>query len=143
MNIQKKVNFFFEDIEQFEFNKEKYREWVVRIIKSEGSVPGFLNIVFVSDEYLLDLNKKHLSHDYYTDVISFGYSFEEYDNICGDIFISIESIKENAKEYDESFKNELLRVIAHGVLHLLGYDDKKPELKKVMQEKENIYINSF
>jgi len=143
LNIQKKVNFFFEDIEQFEFNKEKYREWVVRIIKSEGSVPGFLNIVFVSDEYLLDLNKKHLSHDYYTDVISFGYSFEEYDNIYGDIFISIESIKENAKEYDESFKNELLRVIAHGVLHLLGYDDKKPELKKVMQEKENIYINSF
>ena len=143
MNSTEKINFFFEDTEQFELDKDKYREWINKIIKSEGSVPGFLNVIFVSDKYILQLNKKHLNSDYYTDVISFDYSDPLEENICGDIFISIDTVKANAKKFNQETRNEILRIVAHGLLHLLGYDDKTDEAKNEMKSKEDFYLEEF
>ncbi len=97
-----------------------------------------LTYIFCSDEYLLQINQQYLQHDYYTDVITFPYSNTE---IEGDIFISIDRIRDNAQSLNIPEKTELHRVMVHGLLHLIGYDDKTPELKKLMQEKENFYLN--
>jgi len=143
LNRTENVNFFFEDTEQFDLDKYKYREWINKILESEGSVPGFLNVIFVSDEYIFQLNKKHLKHDYFTDVITFDYSSPEEKNISGDIFISIDRVKENAKKYKQETGKEIRRIIAHGILHLLSYDDKTESKKKEMKIKEDFYLDQF
>jgi len=103
----------------------------------EGSQVGNVNYIFVSDDTLLELNKTHLNHDYLTDILSFQL---EDDPAEGDIFISIDRVKENAESYTVTFDNELCRVIAHGMLHFLGYKDKTEEEQKVMRKKEDLYL---
>src|SRR5690554_3442853 len=115
-------------------NESKYEDWIDSIIESEDKEPGEINYIFCDDDYLLEINKQYLDHDTLTDIISFDYCIG--DLISGDIFISIDRVKDNAQEYEVSFHNELLRVMAHGVLHYCGYKDKSDEDEKIMRLKE-------
>ncbi len=114
--------------------KRIVKNWLSSIIINEGKNLGEISIVFCSDDYLLEINKKYLSHDYFTDVITFNYNHENY--ISGDIFISIDRVKENAQNFSSNFESELHRVIVHGVLHLLGYKDKSVRQENAMRKKE-------
>lgn len=115
-------------------------EWLYDRISKEKKKQGDINIIFTCNEYLLEINNKYLNHNYFTDVITFDYS--KSDVISGDVFISIEQVALNAEEYGETFNRELLRVIIHGVLHLLGYDDKTVTQKNRMREKEDEALKS-
>ncbi len=133
------IDFFSEDIE-FDFkNTELITAKIKYAIRIEKKYEVDLNIIFCSDNYLLKMNKKYLNHDYFTDVITFDYS--ENNKLSGDIFISIETVKENALQYYVDFSDELERVILHGVLHLIGYNDKSEKEKKIMREKEDFYMD--
>jgi probable rRNA maturation factor len=112
--------------------------WLKSVASVEARVLGSVNIIFCSDDYLLNINKKYLSHDYYTDIITFDYC--EKNILSGDLFISIDSVRDNAGFFNVSFSQELDRVIVHGLLHLIGYDDHTDEDIAVMRSKENCYI---
>ncbi len=116
-------------------NEEKITEWLVKTIEQEDKSLRLLNFIFCSDHYMLDINQQYLQHDTLTDIITFPYA--EPPLVEGDIFISIERVKENAKKFDVSFEQELRRVMAHGVLHLCGYLDKKPKEQALMRSKED------
>ena len=118
-----------------------YSDWLSRVIISESKMEGDLNYIFCDDEYLLGINQQYLNHNTYTDIITFDYC--DGDTISGDIFISVERVKDNAQEYSVSFEEELHRVMAHGVLHLLGYKDKNDQDARLMREKENEKIKLF
>ena len=118
--------------------KLSIRKWIKGVILNEGKVLGDINYIYCSDEYLLELNKKSLNHDYYTDIITFDYV--EDNIISGDLFISIDRVQENALDHKATFENELLRVMIHGVMHLCGYGDKSPDDEKLMRQKENQYL---
>jgi len=137
-----KINFFTEDLDYTLKNKTSIRKWIAESIKEENCFLGELNFIFCSDEYLLKINQEYLKHDTYTDIITFDNS-EEEDEISGDIFISVERVNENAIEYKIDPNTELKRVIIHGVLHLIGFPDKKPDEKKLMTAKENHYLNKL
>ncbi|MFM7473400.1 MAG: rRNA maturation RNase YbeY [Crocinitomicaceae bacterium] len=111
------------------------------LIAMESKTCGDITLIFCSDDYLLEINKKYLNHDYYTDVITFDYSDNQM--VSGDLFISIDRVLENAKSFQVVAKEELIRVVCHGVLHLVGYKDKTEEEKKVMTSKENEYLLNF
>lgn len=132
------MEFFFEDTEELEFYKNTLLNHVKYLINNEIKIFGNISVIFCSDDYLLNVNKQYLDHNYYTDIITFDYV--DNDVISGDLFISIDRIRENAKEFDKSFINELYRVVFHGVLHLVGYDDKTPEDQEFMTEKEDFYV---
>lgn len=137
----KDISFFSEDIEFTLKDKAKVRNWIGDTIKAEGFKRiAELSFVFCSDEYLLEINKQYLDHDTYTDIVTFD-SSEEEGVIAGDIFISVERIRENAAKFAVAEKDELHRVIIHGVLHLCGFLDKKKEDKTLMTAKENEYLN--
>jgi len=131
-------NYFFENIKSFSFDKKIFDK-INRMIFEEKKEEGELSFVFCSDDYLLKMNKDYLQHDYFTDVITFDYT--ENNIISGDIFISIDRIKENAKRFNVTFEEELQRVMIHGILHLIGYNDKTEEEQSEMTEKENKYLN--
>lgn len=138
----KKIRFY--TAENFTFklrDKNKIREWLESVAKEERKEISEIIYIFCSDEYLLNLNQKFLNHDTYTDIITFDYS--EQNILAGEIYISIERVKENAKLYKVSFKEELLRVIVHGLLHLSGYKDKTKQEQKVMRNKEIEKLNLF
>jgi rRNA maturation RNase YbeY len=122
-------------------NKLKVRNWVRSILAQEGKRFGDISYVFCTDAYLLKMNIEYLKHDTLTDIITFDYS--ENGKLAGDIFISIERVIENAKSFSVSVDEELGRVLAHGVLHLSGYKDKKPDDKKLMRTKEDFYLRLF
>jgi len=122
-------------------NESKYEDWIDSIIESEDKEPGEINYIFCDDDYLLEINKQYLDHDTLTDIISFDYCIG--DLISGDIFISIDRVKDNAQEFDVSFNNELLRVMSHGILHYCGYKDKTQEEQLLMRAKEQEKINMF
>ena len=122
-------------------NESKYEDWIDSIIESEDKEPGEINYIFCDDDYLLEINKQYLDHDTLTDIISFDYCIG--DLISGDIFISIDRIKDNAQDFDVSFNNELLRVMSHGILHYCGYKDKTQEEQLLMRAKEQEKINMF
>lgn len=113
--------------------------WLTASLKKEKKVPGELNFIFCSDKYLLKINREYLNHDFYTDIITFDYTQKNL--VSGDIYISIDRVKENAATYRVSFQNELLRVIIHGVLHLCGYKDKTKAHARLMGEKEDYYLS--
>jgi probable rRNA maturation factor len=126
----------------FQLHSEvQVNKWLSEVIKSESFKEGEINYVFCDDEYLLKLNVEFLKHDTLTDILSFDYSFGK--ELHGDIFISIERVKENAEDFNVGFETELKRVMVHGVLHYCGYKDKSEEEERVMREKENHYINLF
>ncbi|TAF46519.1 MAG: rRNA maturation RNase YbeY [Sphingobacteriales bacterium] len=120
-------------------HKNKLRQWINQTILHEKHQLESLNFIFCSDNYLLTLNRQYLHHNTYTDIITFDNS-ETSGLIIGDIFISIDRIKENAKTFNSSFTNELHRVMIHGTLHLLGYKDKSAKAKKLMTQKEDEYL---
>ena len=131
---------FFADGVDFEFvNEEKHNTWIKNTINNEGKIAGDLSFVFCDDEYLHKINLEYLNHDTYTDIITFDYT--ELNIIAGDIFISIDRVKENALSFNTLFENELSRVIIHGVLHLMGYKDKTEEESTLMRGKEDFYLN--
>ncbi len=119
------------DLEQ----KLRHKQWIRKIIKSHLKVPGDINFIFTSNELLRLKNREYLNHNYYTDVLAFDNSEKKITG--GDVFISIEQVKKNSVLYGVSHKEELRRVMIHGVLHLLGFSDSSSEEKQHMQEKEN------
>lgn len=137
-----KINFFNEDITFLLPKKRQIRNWLFGLIVTEGYELGELNLVFCSDAHLLEMNQKYLNHDTLTDVITFDNS-EVDKQITGDIFISVDRVRENAADLNFKLFDELLRVIVHGTLHLLGYTDKSDETKKIMTAKEDEYITLF
>ncbi|ASU32286.1 rRNA maturation RNase YbeY [Mucilaginibacter xinganensis] len=134
------IQFFEEDITYKLKNKTAVRGWITETIHAEGYKLKELTYVFCSDSYLLQINQQYLDHDTYTDIITFDNS-EIAGTIVGDIFISIDRIRENAVKYSHSEADELHRVIIHGALHLLGYTDKSIPEKKKMTLKEDFYLN--
>lgn len=132
------VRYFYEDV-KFEFRgKLLNNRWLKFVAGSEIRTLGDVNIIFCSDNYLLDVNIRYLQHDYFTDIITFDYC--EGNRLSGDLFISIDSVRENALYFGAEFKDELNRVIVHGLLHLIGYDDHTPEEQKQMRAKEDYYL---
>ena len=134
------IQFFEEDISYKLKNKPLVRQWIKDTIIAEGFKLKELTYVFCSDAYLLPMNQQYLDHDTYTDIITFDNS-EKKGIIEGDIFISIDRIRENALKFNSGEANELHRVIIHGALHLLGYQDKTAEKKKIMTGKEDHYLS--
>ena len=122
-------------------NESAIESWIGRIIASEQKSEGEISYVFCDDDYLLELNQQYLQHDTLTDIISFDYSLGN--ELSGDIFISIERVRENAEIFNQSFENELLRVVSHGVLHYCGYKDKSEADEQLMRQKENEKIAMF
>jgi len=135
------IQYFNEDIAFPKVKKRITSNWIKQVISIEEKRVGDISFIFCSDEYLLDVNKKYLNHDYFTDIITFD--DVEGNVINGDIFISVDRVKENSKEFEISFDNEVHRIIIHGVLHLLGYKDKVKKDKDLMTEKEDLYIKLF
>jgi len=135
------ILFHEEDISFALSNELSYIKWIQSVIESESCHLQQLNYIFCSDPALLKVNIEYLDHDTYTDIITFPYASPP--TIEGDIFISIDRIKENAKQFKQSFEQELMRVMIHGVLHLCGYGDKSSEEKKMMRAKEDDAIALF
>jgi probable rRNA maturation factor len=134
------IEFHYETAFELE-EMERYRAWLIQILESENKTLGSINYVFCDDDYLLRINQQYLLHDEYTDIISFDYCIGN--EVNGDIFISVERVKENATQYRESFTKELQRVMAHGVLHYCGYQDKLAQDRAVMRAKEDEKIGLF
>ena len=122
-------------------NEAQYEEWISRIIESEGFDEGEINYIFCDDEYLHKINVEYLDHDTLTDIISFDYTVGNL--IQGDIFVSIERVKDNANDFKVSFDEELKRVLSHGVLHYCGYKDKSPKDEALMRSKEEEKMQMF
>lgn len=122
-------------------NERTLSEWISSAITKEGFNEGEINYIFCDDAYLLDLNIQFLDHDTLTDIISFDYTLGR--QINGDIYISVERVRENAEDYEASFENELSRVLIHGILHYCGYKDKTVSDEANMREKENYYISQL
>lgn len=133
------VSFYFEDIKFVFRQKILTRKWLKLVAESEICRIGDISVIFCSDNYILDINQKYLGHDYFTDIITFDY--REGDRLSGDLFISVDSVRENSIEYGTAFNDELNRVIVHGLLHIIGYDDHTDEDIKVMRSKENYYLS--
>lgn len=129
------VRYFSKDI-AFQFKRKRLiSNWLKNVSFQEGKRLGDLSVIFCSDLYLLDVNRKYLQHDYFTDIITFDYS--ESGLLSGDLFISIDTVRTNAEYYQTSFEEELDRVIVHGLLHLIGYDDRTEEDQRLMRSKED------
>lgn len=133
------VRYFNEDIKFDVKGRALNNKWLKMVAESEIRRLGEVNIIFCSDNYILDVNMKYLQHDYFTDIITFDYC--EKNVLNGDLFISIDSVRDNAEFYHTEFEDELNRVMVHGVLHLIGYDDHTPEDIAVMRSKEDYYLN--
>ena len=132
------VSYSFEDT-NLKFNRRRLTsQWLKFTAESEIKRIGQVNIIFCSDNYILDINQKYLQHDYFTDIITFDYC--EGKTLSGDLFISVDTVRENAIFYGTEFDDELNRVIVHGLLHLIGYDDHSEEDQKTMRSKEDYYL---
>lgn len=133
------ISYYFQDTD-FKFrDRRRTNEWLKLAAESEIRRIGNISIIFCSDNYVLDINQKYLQHDYFTDIITFDYC--EGDRLSGDLFISVDSVRENSVEFGTEFKDELNRVIIHGLLHLVGYDDHTEKDIKLMRSKENYYLS--
>jgi rRNA maturation RNase YbeY len=122
-------------------NEEAIATWLSRIIVSENKKEGEINYIFCDDEYLLKINLEYLNHDTLTDIISFDYSMGN--ELNGDIFVSVERVRDNANDFKVSFEDELKRVLVHGILHYCGYQDKSDEEDKIMRSKEDEKLAMF
>jgi len=120
-------------------NSSAIKRWMLRAFRNEKKSLKQLNVVFCSDKFLLDINKKFLKHNFFTDVITFQYN-KKNAPVEGEIFISVQSVRSNAKKFGTTLRDELHRVIIHGVLHLCGYNDKTPKAKSAVRKKENTYL---
>ena len=136
------VNFFSEKKTFKITKKKKIRLLVKEICKVEGVDLSFLNYIFCTDKYLLEINRKHLNHNFLTDIITFDFS-ENNNTAEGDLYISVDRIEDNAKKYRVLFTKELIRVVIHGLLHLIGYKDGSEKEKKRMRSLENKYLSLY
>ena len=137
---KKAIYFFNEEVSYILRDKNKIRKWILYAISSEDYGEGNINFIFCTDKFLHSANLQYLQHDTFTDIITFDTS-DKTKEISGDIFISIERVKENSKAYNVFFKTELFRVMIHGILHLLGYKDKTQKEQKIMKAKEDYYLS--
>ena len=119
-------------------DKSKVKNWIKAVAESYGRKTGEVSYIFCNDERILQVNNHYLQHDYYTDIITFDYSTAK--TISGDIFISLDTVKSNSEAFNTDYSTELHRIIIHGILHLCGNDDKTPELRAQMTEKENLAL---
>ncbi len=140
LNRQGMVNFYTQDCNFVFKEKVLTRKWLKLVAESEIKRLGDIAVIFCSDNYILDVNRRYLEHDYFTDIITFDYC-EDAVKLSGDLFISVDSVRENAVEYGAEFADELNRVIVHGLLHLIGYDDHTEEDVAQMRSKENYYLS--
>ena len=138
--MNNKIGFHYETDFLLE-NTESFIRWIKNIISEENKKLGDLNYIFCDDKYLLEKNIKYLDHDTLTDIITFSYC--EGDVISSDIMISVERVMENSSIFENSFLEELNRVMVHGILHLVGYNDKTKEEQEIMRKKEDYYVNKF
>ena len=138
MKTRNPIHFHQEEVDFILSDPELEKSWILDIIDRESKDCGELNFIFCSDEYLLKINQDYLDHDYYTDIITFNYNQD--DQVSADIYISVERVEENAKDRAISAELELKRVMIHGVLHLLGYDDKDPESQAKMRAQEDFCL---
>jgi len=122
-------------------NESAFADWLAEVIKSELKNEGEINYIFCDDDYLLEINQQYLDHDTLTDIISFDYSVGN--ELHGDIFISVERVRDNATDFNVSFEEELKRVMVHGVLHYCGYKDKSESDERLMRAKEEEKIKMF
>ncbi|WP_430467108.1 rRNA maturation RNase YbeY [Winogradskyella ouciana] len=120
-------------------NENQFSDWISKTIKEENCKEGEINYIFCSDQYLHKINVEFLNHDTFTDIISFDYSVGK--ELHGDVYISVDRVAENAKEFNVKFEDELSRVMIHGILHYCGYKDKTEEDKKQMRSKEDHYLS--
>lgn len=134
-----KVELFYEDIKPLKLQKSPLKRHIKKLINSEFKKNGEISLILCSDKYLLEINIEYLKHNYYTDIITFNYV--EGNIISGDLFISVDRVKENSTEFNTSLIKELYRVIFHGILHLIGYNDKTEEEQKIMRGKEDLYLS--
>ena len=130
-----------EDITLPNIDLKQVKKWVSNIIKNHKKKVGEIGYLFCSDQKILEINQEYLKHDYYTDIITFDYC--EEDVISGDMFISIDTVTSNAIQFETSKEDELLRVIIHGILHLIGFGDKTEEEEKIMRKEENIALTLY
>ncbi len=137
----KSISFFVEETSFTIQKKTIIRKWLTEIISEKKKVLGEINIIFCSDDYLLKLNEQYLNHDTLTDILTFD--FVEGKTISGDIFISIDRMKENAKLFHVKQSTEMYRLMAHGVLHLLGYEDKTKKQKEMMTAQEDTALRKI
>lgn len=133
------IHFHCEDVSFILRNKKAIRNWLLSLVHEEGFQCGEINLIYTSDDYLLKVNQQYLDHDYFTDVITFDYSDDKIRS--GDVFMSVDTLKANAKELKIKQIDEFCRVAAHGVLHLCGYKDKTKSDKAQMTEKEDYYLS--
>jgi rRNA maturation RNase YbeY len=134
--------YFHVELPRFKFkNTRAIKLWLNKVCRCENALLGTVNIIAVSDRALFEMNQTYLQHDYLTDVLSFGDTIAG--RIVGDIYISIDRIRENAEKYNVPFDNELRRIIVHGMLHLIGYEDDTLDDKKIMSDKEDQYLAEF
>jgi rRNA maturation RNase YbeY len=141
MPSKSKICFFFQGVNVNLTNRSVLKKYIQFVFKKEGKKLESLNFIFCSDRALLEINRKYLKHNFYTDIITFDLS--EKDAIQAEIYISADRVKENSLELGVSFKSELSRVIFHGVLHLCGYNDKTKAEKKIIREKEDLLLNKY
>jgi rRNA maturation RNase YbeY len=136
--LKGQVDIFYNEVEILDLDPEFFVLWLGAVCSAEGRQLGALNIVFCSDEFLLEMNKSFLNHDYYTDIITFEDSAERLVN--GELYISLDRVRDNTKKLEVNFKEEIYRVVVHGVLHLCGYKDKLVSEEELMRVKENEYL---
>lgn len=134
-----KILYNFIDVKILGFNPEFFSLWLEQVVQENDLVLEELSYIFCSDDYLLEVNREHLNHDYYTDIITFNYN--EGVSLSGDLFISYDRVIDNAKELGVDWFDELCRVMVHGVLHLIGFNDKTEEDEKEMRRMEDVYLN--
>ncbi|MEQ8519734.1 MAG: rRNA maturation RNase YbeY [Cytophagales bacterium] len=130
------IRFFYEDCSFRVQNTNRIKTWLLEVLNKESVIVGNINYIICSDNYLLEINRRYLDHDYYTDIITFP-SSEPPEPIEADIFISIDRVRENAATLEKAFSNEFHRVLVHGILHLLGYNDSSNREKQEMRIKED------
>lgn len=129
------IQYIAENVKMPALQKQRINRWIKEIADGYGKKTGDIAYVFCDDQKILEVNNQYLEHDYYTDIITFDYTTGNI--ISGDIFISLDTVKSNADEYGADFETELHRILIHGILHLCGNDDKSPELRADMTNKEN------
>lgn len=132
------IHFHEEEVSAGLKNKNLLKQWLNDVMGQENTSPGQINIVFTTDSHVLQLNKEYLSRDYLTDILAFEYSDSQ--TIAGDLFISVDRVKENSDSFNVSFKHELKRVMVHGILHLIGYKDGTEKEKSLMTKMEDQYL---
>lgn len=133
------IQFFYENLP--ESVNTDYKKWLEDLILSEGKKTGEINYIFCDDDYLLKINQDYLQHDYYTDIITFDYVKGK--TISAEIFVSLQRISDNASTLSRDYEDELRRVLAHGILHLIGYKDKTEEEEKEMRRMEDLYLAKY